>query len=130
MAGLADVDKAMAAEAVVEGAVLARYRFSVAQHDSGTYLEALSLVCGDGDIPAFEKGAERGRIIATATALGRDLANCPAGYLTATRIARVAEEVAQRTGLTVEVSDKDALIELGCGGLLGVSEVYEVTVEV
>jgi hypothetical protein len=56
MAGLADVDKAMAAEAVVEGAVLARYRFSVAQHDSGTYLEALSLVCGDGDIPAFEKG--------------------------------------------------------------------------
>ena len=121
MAGLADVDKAMAAEAVVDGALLARYRFSVAQHDPGRYLAALSLVCTDSDIPAFEKGAERGRIIATATALGRDLANCPAGYLTATRIARVAEDLAERTGLTVEVSDKDALIELGCGGLLGVN---------
>ena len=121
MAGAAGVDTAAASEAVVEGAVLARYRFSVAQRDAGTYLEALHLVCGQNDVAAVERGAERGRVIATATALGRDLANCPAGYLTAARMGRVAEEVGRRAGLAVEVFDKDALIELGCGGLLGVN---------
>jgi leucyl aminopeptidase len=121
MAGLANVDKALASEAVVEGAVLARYRFSVAQHDPGSYLDALQLLCGDNDVAQVEQGAERGRVIATATALGRDLANCPAGYLTATRLAEVARDVAGRTGLSVEVFDKAALIELGCGGLLGVN---------
>jgi leucyl aminopeptidase len=121
LAGLAEVDRTTASEALVQGAVLARYYFSVAQHDTGTGLDALYLVCGDGDLAPVESGAERGRVIAAATALGRDLANCPAGYLTATRMAQVAEELADRAGLTVEVFDKAALIELGCGGLLGVN---------
>ncbi len=53
--------------------------------------------------------------------MGRDLANAPGGYLTATRMGQVAQEVGARTGLQVEVFDKTALEELGCGGLLGVN---------
>lgn len=74
----------------------------------------------DGDSMAdAEAGARRGRVVAEATSVGRDLANCPAGYLTATRMGEVAREVGARAGLHVEVFDKAALVELGCGGLLG-----------
>ena len=36
-------------------------------------------------------------------------------------MAEVAQQVAADRGLTVEVFDRQALVELGCGGLLGVN---------
>ena len=53
--------------------------------------------------------------------LARDLANSPPGHLTATRMADVATEVGKASGLGVEVFDARRLVELGCGGLLGVN---------
>ena len=109
-----------AAQAVVEGSVLGRYHFHIRAHDDTPELEELVLVVA-GDTAAAEEGARRGRVVADAVSLGRDLANAPAGYLTATRLGAVAREVGARTGLEVEVVDKAALVELGCGGLLGVN---------
>ena len=116
---LAGVTPESAAQAVVEGAVLGRYHFHIRAKDDTPELAELVLVAEDG--PAAEAGAHRGRVVAEATSLGRDLANAPGGYLTATRIAEVAQEIGSRTGLQVEVFDKAALEELGCGGLLGVN---------
>ena len=108
-----------AAQAVVEGVVLGRYHFHIRAHDDTPELAELVLVTDDGD--AAEEGARRGRVVAAATSLGRDLANAPGGHLTATRMAEVAREVGARTGLRVEVFDEAALQALGCGGLLGVN---------
>jgi leucyl aminopeptidase len=62
----------------------------------------LSVVVDDDSVGDAEAGARRGRVVAEATSLGRDLADCPAGYLTATRMGEVAREVGARAGLQVE----------------------------
>ena len=56
-----------------------------------------------------------------ACGIARDLANCPPAHLTAEAMAAVAERLGGAAGLGVEVFDKPALWELGCGGLLGVN---------
>nr|MDQ2699244.1 M17 family metallopeptidase [Actinomycetota bacterium] len=52
----------------------------------------------------------------------RDLANTPPGRLTATDLGEVARSLGERFGFEVELFDKAALTELGCGGLLGVNQ--------
>ena len=64
----------------------------------------------------------RGKALAAATQLARDLANTPHSHLNATRFADVAEAIGAERGLEVEVFDKDALVEMGCGGILGVNQ--------
>ena len=115
----AGADTAAAAQAVVEGAVLGRYHFHIRAKDDTPELDELVLLAGDA--AGARAGAHRGHAVAAATSLGRDLANAPAGHLTATRLAEVAREVGGRAGLQVEVFDRAALQELGCGGLLGVN---------
>jgi leucyl aminopeptidase len=117
----AKVPVAAAAKAAVEGAVLGRYHFHIRAEDDTVELAELSLAVAADAVADAEAGARRGRIVAEATSVGRDLANCPAGYLTATRMGAVAREVSARSGLQVEVFDTAALVELGCGGLLGVN---------
>jgi leucyl aminopeptidase len=108
------------AQAVTEGVLLARWRFSVASDPEPT-LESLILVGSAEDLAAAEEGAGRGQAIAEAYNIGRDLANCPAATLTAARMAELAIELGERGGFAVEVFDKDQLIEMGCGGILGVN---------
>ena len=114
---------AEAAAAIIEGILLARYRFSLHSRPTGPVpLESVILVVdpeGDEEVRA---GAERGLLLARAAMLGRDLAACPAGLLTATRMAEIAVEVGAETGLEVEVVDRAGLVALGCGGLLGVNQ--------
>ena len=113
---------AAAAQAIVEGVLLARWSYSLKRDlPEGESLSELVLVTSAESLDEATEGARRGSVVAQACSLGRDLANCPGGILTASRIADVAVEVGSLTGLGVEVFDKDALIELGCGGLLGVN---------
>ncbi|MEU4196394.1 leucyl aminopeptidase family protein [Kribbella sp. NPDC026611] len=109
------------AQAATEGVLLSRWRYFVGRGADEPLLESLLVVASDDDAEQAAAGAERGRVIAAAYCLGRDLANCPASTLSAVRMAEVALEVGAATGLRVEVFDKDQLIELGCGGLLGVN---------
>ena len=120
--GLDGVDPAMAAQAVVEGALLARYTYDPLRRDSKrTRLDALTIVAGEEQEAAAAAGARRGRALARATALARDLANTPHSHLTAVLLADLAAALGATCGLDVEIFDKDALIDLGCGGLLGVN---------
>ncbi|MGW6195993.1 leucyl aminopeptidase family protein [Kribbella sp. NPDC055110] len=109
------------AQAVTEGVLLSRWRYFVGRGADEPTLESLTVVASDEDAEAARLGVERGRIVAAAYCLGRDLANCPASTLSAERMAEVALEVGPPAGLRVEVFDKQQLIELGCGGLLGVN---------
>ena len=118
--GLGD-DLAAAAQAAVEGALLARYEYAALRRaPRGTAVSGLTLVAS-GDLGPVEAGAARGAALARATAVSRDLANCPPAHLSAERIASVAERLGEAAGLHVEVFDRDALLDLRCGGLLGVS---------
>lgn len=115
-------DTAAAAQAVVEGALLARYRFgSLKNKNDAPPVQALWLVTSGAQAAAVRRGISRGRASAAAAQLARDLANTPPSHLTATRIAGLAEEIAATTGLDIEVLGPEALRALGCGGLLGVN---------
>jgi leucyl aminopeptidase len=116
------VSSAVAAQVVVEGVLLARYRFdALKEGPTVTPVTTLNLVVEGRRSAATKKGAAKGKTMSEATQMARDLANSPPAYLTASRIAQVAVDLGPDRGLTVEVFDKGQLIEMGCGGLLGVN---------
>ncbi len=122
LADVGEVQAGPAGQAVVEGILLARYRYGVLKRDAPTAgVSTVTLVVGPARTAAVQRGAERGHVIAAAAQLARDLANTPPGHLTASRMADVASAVAASSGLGIEIFDHDALVELGCGGLLGVN---------
>jgi leucyl aminopeptidase len=120
LAGVPGVNAAEAAQVVVEGALLGRYRYDALRSEPKTVaLESLELHVPDE--AAASAGVARGLVLARAAALSRDLANTPAGHLTAPDFGDLATRVAADAGLEIVVHDKAALVELGCGGLLGVN---------
>jgi leucyl aminopeptidase len=60
-------------------------------------------------------------VLARSACISRDLANCPPAHLTAERFGQAAERLGPEAGLVVETFDRDALLELRCGGILGVN---------
>lgn len=116
------MDAAAAAQALAEGAILARYRYSELQRKpKDTPLERVELLLDGVDRAAASEGVKTGIVTASAAAIARDLANAPPGHLTATDLGDVADELGRRFGFDVEVFDRQRLIDLGCGGLLGVN---------
>jgi leucyl aminopeptidase len=117
-----DVPPDQVGQAVVEGALMARYRYDALKSaPSVEPITGLTLVTGGRGGAAARRGVARGLLTAGATNIARDLANGPPALLTATAMADVAEDVGAERGLEVEVADLKDLIELGSGGLLGVN---------
>ena len=110
-----------AVEAAIEGFWGARYRYTRYHAGDPDPLESLTVVVATGEVSAAERGLERGRTIADATRLARDLANEPAGALTPSQLAEVAVEVAERAGLEATILDEEAIVGASLGGLLGVA---------
>lgn len=119
------VDAALAAQVATEAAILARYSYDALVSDAKTVpLSRVTFVQGDAQsdvAKAIEGGIERGLILARTSSLARDLGNTPPRHLSAVKFAEIAERVGPDFGLEVEVFDRQQLIELGCGGLLGVN---------
>ena len=110
------------AQAVVEGVLLARWRFFLGAGGDEPTLTSLTLIAEPGLVAEVEEGASAGReTVARAAMIGRDLSNCPATTLSAERMGQVALELAERSHLEVEIFDREQLEEMGCGGILGVN---------
>lgn len=123
LAEAGDVDPAAAARAVTEGVLLASYRYVGLKtgDDLGSKLTDLTIVSGAKRLATVEKGAETGHAIASAASFARELANTPPTYLNAVDIADKAVGLGKAAGLTVEVFNKDDLLAMGCGGMIGVN---------
>ena len=115
------VPAADAAAALVEGTALARYVYRIGEEADDAKLSSLELVADDDRHGVLTEGIARGEVLVRATKLARDLAGTPGGMLTATRFGEIAAELGEASGLEVEIFGEDALVELGCGGLLGVN---------
>jgi leucyl aminopeptidase len=120
LANIGRLDRKIAAQVVVEGMSLATHRYTDLKtvDKKAPKLATVSLV-GTGS--ATTSGVKRGQVIANATNMSRDFANMPPAYLTATIFANKAVEIAGQTGLKVEVFNKDQLLAMGCGGIVGVN---------
>jgi leucyl aminopeptidase len=109
------------AQAVTEGVLLARWRFFLGKGREESLLDSLLIAGPDEAADEMREGIRIGMALSRASNLGRDLANCPATTLSAERMTAVAREVGPDAGLEVEAFGKAQLIEMGCGGLLGVN---------
>ena len=120
LANIGRLDRKIAAQVVVEGMSLATHRYTDLKtvDKKAPKLAQVSLV---GSGAATTSGAKRGQVIANATNMARDFANMPPAYLTATIFANKAVEIAGESGLKVEVFNKDQLLAMGCGGIVGVN---------
>ena len=120
LANIGRLDRKIAAQVVVEGMSLATHRYTdLKTVDKKTPKLATVSLVGSG--AATASGAKRGQVIANATNMARDFANMPPAYLTATIFANKAVEIAGESGLKVEVFNKDQLLAMGCGGIVGVN---------
>jgi leucyl aminopeptidase len=105
--------------ALGEGAGLAAYHFDRFKSEATKdRLERLVLV-------SAARGAEEAVAAASAVvevvSLCRDLVNTPAGDLSPSDFASIAEDIAGRVGLGIEVFKEDKISEERLGGLLGVA---------
>jgi leucyl aminopeptidase len=118
----AQISVEQAVQAEVEGALLGLYTFSSYQSgEKNRGVARVTVQAEENRQAEYERGLNKGRILAEATNFARDLINEPPCVLTPTELAKRASTMAQSAGLEHEVFDKDKLTELGMGGILGVS---------
>jgi len=124
-AGVADISPEDAAQAATEGALLGLYTFRRHITKEAEYgdIEQLTIVAADKtELPRLERGCDKGRVLAEATNLARDMVNEPANYMTPGDMAETAAELAKSCGLELKVLEREQMRELGMGALLGVAE--------
>jgi leucyl aminopeptidase len=114
------MDRPAVAQAIAEGIVLGAYRYTELKSDPEPSRIASVLVVGRGG-QRVGAALERGRAIAEAVCLARDLVNQPGGTLTPAAFAARAEDLAASAGFSAEVLDKAAIEDQKLGGLLGVN---------
>jgi leucyl aminopeptidase len=111
--GIGGLDLAEAAQAVVEGSMLALYKYNAPrakpedETEAASDIETLSLVEFDAaKIGQIESGARAGQIIAEAVYLARDLINRPSNIVTPTAIAETAQQMCNEVGLACQIRDE------------------------
>ncbi len=123
--GIAGITPEGAAQAITEGALLGTYEFRrhITKAAENGEIKQLTIIEADGSKqPALEQGCHRGRIIAGATNLARDMVNEPANYMVPGDMAETARNLAETHGLALEVLEREQMQELGMGALLGVAQ--------
>lgn len=117
------VDAKLLGQVTAEGVLLADYQYTSLKNTTNTpaAFELLELHVPGVNADAAELGAATGRRLALAANIARDLCNAPPSHLTAVDMAAVARDLGERFGFDVEEFDREQLIEMRCGGLLGVN---------
>ena len=103
---------------LIEGALLAAYRFTLASKAEPPALRRVTVVVDDPDRYAAVRA--RAIAVATATHLARDLTNTPSVQKTPAWFAAQAVKATGKHGVTAVVREPDRLAEEGWGGILAV----------
>ncbi len=124
-AGVADISPEAAAQAVTEGVLLGVYSFRrhiTAEAEYGEIKQFLIVTSHQAERAVLEEGCHKGRILAEATNLARDMVNEPANYMTPSHMADTATRLAETYGLEISVLEREQMQESGMGALLGVTQ--------
>ncbi len=113
-----------AAEALVEGSLLANERFTRYKTAESSRFEGLAAV--QFFVPkksgGLEEGGKLGQVLAEATLFARVLVTEPANVLTPERMPEEARKVAKEGGLAIKVLGPEACEKLGMGAYLAVAQ--------
>ena len=124
-AGLGGFPVAEAAQATIEGSLLALYRFNAPkQHaEPENEIEELMVVEFDPEkLMAIQIGLENAQAISEGVALARDLVNLPPNVATPSRLAQAAEEIAHQFGMKLTIGDRSWAEERQMGAFLAVAK--------
>ncbi len=124
LARMGEFNRAQAAQALVEGALLGLYRFTryKGSGEEERAIQTLAILESDPHtLRVLGEAVRRGRIAAEATNAARDLVNEPANALTPTELGRRAAAMARRAGVRCRVLGPPELRRLRAGALLGVA---------
>ena len=109
-------------QAVVEGIALALHRWVELKNDKSGLSKLTSVTLVSAEKTAeMQAGMLMGIATSTAVCTARDFANTPPSHLTARQFADHAVAIANASGLEATVYNKDQLIAMGCGGIVGVN---------
>lgn len=116
---------ASTAQAMTEGALLGTYTF---QHhkteppEQGEIKELNFVASSETSTVAAREGYRKGKILADAASLCRNMVNEPSNFKNPTSMAQRAAELARDNGLGINVLNREEMLTLGMGGLLGVAQ--------
>jgi len=119
------LEACQAVQAVTEGAVMGLYQFTYYKTTKNDNPEIKKLVLIEADTSqadAIAKGAQIGRSIAESVNFARDLINHPAQYMTPTKMASHAKEIAEQYGFELSILEKEDMQQKGMGALLAVAQ--------
>ncbi len=111
------------AQALVEGAILGSYQFTVYRSEtSHKDVAAMTVLAPQKpQLRQLSEGVRRGIATAEATVFVRDLCNHPSNVMTPTKIADEAKAIAKETGVSLKILEQKDMEHLGMGALLGVA---------
>ena len=123
--GVGGMDGTASGQAIAEGASLGLYKFDKYKSTAKDRVEIGEITIVESDrskLKALRAGVGDGLLLGEATNLCRSMSSEPANYMTPTRMAEVALDVAREEGLHFQVLDRARMAELGMGALLGVAQ--------
>lgn len=124
-AGAGGLQVADVAEAIAEGSLLGAYSFTrhmTKKEDEHNVEKLVLLETVQSRLKVARQGMEKGRIIAEATMLARDMVNEPANYMTPSHMAEIARDVAKKYKLGITVWEREEMERNKMGALLGVAQ--------
>jgi len=124
-AGIAGISLESAVQAVTEGALLGVYSFRRHITKEAEYGEIKELTIVEPDetkLPLLEQALYKGKVVAEATNLARDMVNEPANHMTPSHMAEIAAKLAESYKLELDILEQEQMQELGMGALLGVAQ--------
>jgi leucyl aminopeptidase len=123
--GLGGLSVRVAAQATLEGSLLALYRYDApkASDEKLNVIQSLSVFEFDQEkIAEIQAGLETANAIAAGVYLTRDLVNLPPNVATPTRLAQAAEDIASQYQMTLTVGDREWAAERNMGAFLAVAK--------
>jgi leucyl aminopeptidase len=123
-AGIGGQEPTAAAQATIEGSLLASYLFDAhKKKEPANVIESLTLVTNSaGQIEALTRGVRSAEAIAAGVLLARDLVNRPPNVATPTHLAETAQAIAERHGLGITIGDREWAAERRMGAYLAVAQ--------
>jgi len=121
--GIGGIEPEASAEAITEGAFLGLYSFTRYKKPEYEDIDKVVIAVREEEkIPVLESAIGKGKIVARATNLARDMVNEPANYMTPSRMAEAATEIASKHNLEFKVFNREDMETMGMGALLGVAK--------
>lgn len=123
-AGVAGLEAQAAAQATMEGSLLALYRYDAPKRQLDTHqIEILTVVeVDEGKLGAIRAGVMVAEAMSAGTYLARDLVNMPPNYATPSKLAEAAQEIAQNYSMEITIGNREWATNQNMGAFLAVAK--------